>query len=192
MKKRILLFTILLCCAFNVVAQEHTEPEEYSIYKVLLESWFINTNTKHVVIRKFTSNEDSDKAIISSFIRRKLSQVKPDTLDDYFNRNRKSFELKDNFGISPIVSLITEEDLLPIRRKEKADLGEAYKKAFKEQYSTEYLIWFSRVGFNKSKNQALIQVSYSCGTTCGEGNYVILSKKKDRWIIKKKLLRWIS
>jgi hypothetical protein len=190
--KKALLLTILFCCIVSVIAQEQIEPEEYKVYKVLLEEEFITPKTKQIVISKFTTIADSDEANTSSFIRRKLSQVKSDTLNDYNSHDRRSYELNNNFGISLNVSLITEEDLIPIRRKEKADLGESYKATFKEKFSTENLISFSRVGFNRKMNQALIQVGYSCGTTCGESNYIILSKKNNRWIIKKKLMTWIS
>jgi hypothetical protein len=191
MKKALLLLTILFCCIVNVVAQEQIEPEEYRIYKALLEKEFITPKSKQIVISKFTTFADLDEVNTSSFIRRKLSQVKLETLNSYNSRNRKSYELKNNFNINLIVNLITEEDLIPIRRKEKADLGESYKAAFREKFSTENLISFSRVGFNRKMNQALIQVGYSCGTTCGESNYIVLSKKNNRWIITKKLMTWI-
>jgi hypothetical protein len=191
MKKAILLLTILLCCLFTAVAQEQIESVEYQVYKVFLED-FITPTTKNVVITKFTTSKDSDDLNTRSFIRRKLSQVESETLNNYLSRNHKSYELKNSFGINVNVTLITEEDLISIRRQEKADLGEAYKAAFREKFSTEYQLSFSRVGFNRKMSQALIHFGYNCGTTCGEGNYVVLSKKNNRWIIKKKVMSWIS
>lgn len=184
-----MLFAFLFCCVFNITAQTQIEAEEYEIYKHILEEWFINDSTTHVVIDKFTVNDDSESA---SYIKRKLSGVKSETLADFISRNNNSYELENNFKINPIVNLITEEDLVSVRRQEKADLGESYKKAFKEKFSTQFRISFSRVGFNRQKNQALLKVGYNCGTTCGEGKYVLLIKKNSKWNIKRKLLSWIS
>lgn len=192
MKIILLLFAILFCCAFNIAAQSQIEPEEYGIYKQILEEWFINASTTHIVIDKFTVVNDSDNSKQTSYIKRKLSGVRSETLANYISRNNISFELKNDFNISPAVNFITEEDLVSVRRQEKADLGESFKKAFKEKFSTNLQISFSRVGFNQKRNQALLQVGYNCGTTCGEGNYVLLTKKNDRWIIKKKIISWIS
>ena len=39
----------------------------------------------------------------------------------------------------------------------------------------------SRIGYDASRTQALVYVSYQCGTLCGSGRFVLLERAADRW-----------
>ncbi len=186
MKKALLLFTILFCCIFNAVAQEKIEPEEYEVYKAWLEKSFITSDTKQIFITKFTIYRDLNSAIDSRENRQLLLRLQSSTLEDFRLHNRKSLELKNDFGVSPIVNLIIEDDL-----GNYLGNGSPYPD-FAKKFGAEYRISFSRVGFNKKKNQALIQVDYRSNTIRKYqfGYYFLLSKEKDSWIIKKRTKSW--
>jgi hypothetical protein len=64
---------------------------------------------------------------------------------------------------------------------------------FLEEYSGYWGFFRStQVGFNRSKDQALIYLTYSCGPLCGEGSYMFLSKSDGVWRREDKLRIWIS
>jgi len=50
----------------------------------------------------------------------------------------------------------------------------------------------SGVGFNRNINQALVYVGNPEGFLAGAGYYVLLVKEKGTWVIKQKLMTWIS
>ena len=194
MKKTLLIFTILFCCAFitfaqkDSIVQEKAETEEYSVYKAVLKELFIKPNTKQLVIRKLTINEP-----YKTFYNFRNKPINQEMIENFSSANLKQAELKDDFGVDIPVSLVTEEELRAIFDTYYADItGKIYEEVMKKKYNTSRIVWFSRVGFNKDKNQAMLHVGYSCGATCGQGLFVFLSKRDGNWIILDKLPTWIS
>lgn len=191
MKNAVLLFTFLLCLFLNAFGQSETltnekiQPEEYCVYKTILEPFLKNNPTKQLVIRKFTSGS----AVADSFISgdRKTALLKtfePETIDDYNSRHNKPSELKNDFGVDMPVNLVTDEELKPIfdGKKEK-DFTESAIEAMEKRYQTKYLITFSRVSFNKSRTLALVHVEFLCGIACSKGFIYIMWKEDNRWIV---------
>lgn len=185
MKKALPLVTILLCCAVSVSAQERVQPEEYEIYKFLL-----GEKTQSVVFR-FTTDENLDSVFNSR--KRKLSVVQGETRRDYNQRNRQSFDLENNFGIDSAIKLVGDDDIKPFFDLSFKDRLVA-ENTFYEKFGSRSLVYFSRVGFNRSKTQALLSYISNdgiCGT-CASNYIYVLSKKKDGWRIKNKVMGWIS
>jgi hypothetical protein len=201
MKKAVLFITILFISLVNAIAQQNSNVQkpiksnEYDIYKIVLKELFIKPDTKQLVIHNFTSGEFIGEQQTSQFqiLDRENIPVEADTIENYNTLNKEAAKLKYKFGISPKVNLATDAELKPIFEKIKeGDRGKAYKDALMKKYETTTIIRLSRVGFNKSKNQALIHVGYICGVLCGEGRYIVLSKENDVWTIKRKIMSWIS
>lgn len=186
MKKGALLFTILFCCIFNARAQEQIEPEEYEVYKALLNNMhFITRDAKQIFIMKFTADHWDGSTFLPKEKIQQLSQVRSSTLKDYKLRNSKSLELKNNFGVSANVNLIPENLVTFLRS------GAPYED-FVKKAGAEYGIALSRVGFNKKKNQALIHVDFRniSDPKFAFGYYFLLSKKDGNWIIKQRVKSW--
>jgi hypothetical protein len=189
MKKAIFLFTILFCFSVNALArnpspiQEQIEHEEYEVYKALLGEGY------QLVINRVTTSGPR----IDDVTRKKLSILKPDTLQNFIKRNQKSFELKDEFGIQPKVMLIHYAEVKPFFEMSRVNEFEAAN-AYKKKFGTFSFHLLSRVGFNKGKNQAVVYLDTNteiCGT-CSSGYYVVLSKKNNQWKIKKRVLDYVS
>ena len=201
MKKALLFVVILFVSLVESVAQHNSdvrksvESNEYNIYKVVLKELFIKPDTKQLVIHKFTSGEFIGEQQSSQFqlLDRENIPVESETIENYNTLNKESVKLKYDFGTSTKVNLVTDAELRTILETFKADKsGKAYTDALMKKYETTTIIRFSRVGFNKSKNQALLHVGYTCGFVCGQGRYIILSKKNDGWIIKRTVMSWVS
>ncbi len=201
MKKAVLFVIILFISLVNTAAQHNSdvqkriESNEYDVYNVVLKELFIKPDTKQLVIYKFTSGEFIGERQSSQFqiLDRENTPIEAETIENYNALNKESVKLKYDFDISSKVNLATDAELKPVLETFETDgSGKAYKDALMKKYETTIIIRLSRVGFNKSKNQALIHVGYICGSVCGEGRYIILSKKKDQWIIKRTIMSWIS
>lgn len=185
MRKAVLLFTILFCCILNALVQEQVEAEEYEICKAWLENAFITPETKQIILMKFTADYHDGFDFLPSEKKRQLSQLQSSTLKSYKLRNRKSVELKNNFGVNPIVNLISKD--LPDFMNDRC------YEDFAEKFGAKFRIAFSRVGFNKKKNQALIHVQYkpNSNSKYAAGNYFLLSKEDGNWVIKQRVQSWV-
>lgn len=177
--------TILFCCVFQVLAQEQIEPEEYEVYKVLLGDGYLS------VVSKFTVTDELNSAFKNH--KRELSIVQSEARKSYNQRNQRSFELQENFGIKPSVKLVVGEDVGSFfEMAKKSEL--AAENAFYERFGSRTLIYLSRVGFNRNKDQALVSYTSNTGLcgTCSTNYVFVLSKQSDAWKIEKKVMGWIS
>lgn len=50
----------------------------------------------------------------------------------------------------------------------------------------------SEVGFNQTKDKAVVYYEWFCGSLCGDGNLAILRKENGNWKIEEILNLWIS
>jgi hypothetical protein len=181
LKRAATLFIILFCCFFLALAQEQIKPEEYEVYQAWLNKAFITPETKQIVIMKFTAGDRDDLNDL------KLSQLQSSTRRDYRLRNRKSLELKNYFGVSPIVTLSPEAELASFFHN-----GLAYKN-LAEKFGAEFGIALSRVGFNRKKNQALMHVHYRSHSDPKYtfGCFFLLSKEDGNWTVKRRVMSWV-
>ena len=191
MKKTALLLICLFCLFLNTfgqskaVAKEEVHPEEYSVYKTILEP-FKKSSVKQLVIRKFTSGNLDGSSLIWDKDRKTplLEAFEPETIDEYNSRLSKPTELKNNFGIDMPVNLVTDKELKPIfDRKKETNLTKNAVEVMEKRYQTKYIITFSRVSFDKSNTSALVHVEFVCDEGCSRGYIYILSKTDNRWSV---------
>ncbi|HEX8266214.1 MAG TPA: hypothetical protein VF596_12460 [Pyrinomonadaceae bacterium] len=211
MKRVVVLFTVVFCFTVSTFAQNNstavkqTDSDESIIYKTVLDKLFITRKAKQLIVYKFTSGksvgskfvEEPEKKILLS-PGRQNAPVEPETIENYDSLNRESIELTNTLGIAEKVHLVPDEELQPFLDALKAypmrpDVADkSYRDALLKKYGTTTIIRFSRIGFNKSRNQALIHVEYFCGSLCAGGDYLVLSKKNKQWTIVKGLDTWVS
>jgi hypothetical protein len=63
--------------------------------------------------------------------------------------------------------------------------------SFRKRYGDGFVV-LSRVGFNQARDHALLGVSTSCGSVCGSGQYMLLTKGNGRWQITEQHRTWVS
>jgi hypothetical protein len=210
MKKAILIFTVAFCFTISAFAQNNStsqkqfDSDEKIIYQTVLNGLFKTRNAKKLIVYKFTSGKslggkfinESEKKILLSAGRQNIP-VEPETLENYELFNQESIELKSLIG-NEKVHLVAEEELRPFLEMLKPGAMEidvadkSYKDALQKKYGTSLIIRLSRVGFNKSRNQALVHVEHYCGLLCGGGDYLVLSKRDENWTVVKGVDTWVS
>ena len=54
------------------------------------------------------------------------------------------------------------------------------------------IVNFSRIGFNKDKTQAIVDIGFLQSGLSGFGMLILFEKKNDKWIVTKKINTWIA
>lgn len=152
--------------------------EEYAVYSVVINSVFIQD--KNFTYLPFISNQtksfqDDAFGIYKLSVKEtilKMEEIYPsvnrEILSDYITKNSQSVKLNPNFSL-PIEYFLTKETN-PINKS---------------------FIRFSRIGFNKERTQAFVDVEYLCAL-CGFGKHLLLVKIDGSWIVRGEFYNWVS
>lgn len=90
-------------------------------------------------------------------------------------------------GVS--VATISQEELTAMFGK---GVGEGWEQ-FRRKYESNGGFWtFSHVAFDRSGSWAVFYAALSCGSLCGEGNYVVMKRSETGWTVAKRIPLWIS
>jgi len=82
---------------------------------------------------------------------------------------------------------------LPIVLTSQAEIDDVFQnKGGWSALGASTILRFSRIGFNCSRDQALLYRSQSCGLLCGSGQLLILEKDGEQWQTVSTLFLWIS
>jgi hypothetical protein len=187
----LILFLIpasLACSLFTATPAPNPadiEKEELAVYAV-----FAGRSKRPAVILQNTSiglsDEESSRQSMENF-KDSLPGISRETIESYAERNEQTTQLSADMQLGVDYVLLSEEEL-----KEISSQGN-WHEILQEQYpdSNGYLI-FSRVGFNRTLDQAVIYVGEVAGPLMGAGYYYLLEKQNGEWMIKEETMVWIS
>jgi hypothetical protein len=177
-----ILVPVFLFDARHISAYEKNaiEIEEYAVYSALIQKECVDAGIQKAVIEsEISGHSTSDRKNIKDQLLWTMSELEDETVDDYVLKSKKHHTLKRLFEISTQYSLINEKEREELFKK----AGEGWK-AFHQKYSeSSRLLSFSAIGFNQKINQALVFMSVSCGSLCGEGTWYLLAKENRVWKI---------
>lgn len=158
--------------------------EEYAVFSAVLNNTEFD---KVMVISDHTSeyflNDTPD-------INRNYFNLAEDTIRNYQDKNRELYRLENKFTFKN--KYLMPEKIVLLSQEEEDILfpkGEAGWDKFYQKYpKTNGLIYFSSVGFNYSKDEALVGVAYQCHNCYNYGKYYSLKKISGKWIISRQRL----
>ena len=175
-----------------------SDEDEYLVYAAAIERLFAGDKVtfdtqspvKLLVIRNRTLDENhpliKNENEHWGYRISQLSPVARDTAGAYKEQNREARQLGDLFKLRIRHVLVEDEELA-------RTLKERRWKEFYEKYpDSGGFIGFSRVGFNRKMNQALVYFEHWCGGVCGSGIYVLLERGEEGWKVTKMHRAWIS
>jgi hypothetical protein len=111
------------------------------------------------------------------------------TFADFEARNRTSISLCELLGERPDLTFITEGQAVEIT----ANMGTSIEKQLKKiAPKAERVVTFSNVGFSTDRAQALVYVTYYCGSRCSGGSFLTVEKVRGRWIVTDDHYMWES
>src|SRR5215510_2565223 len=183
----ILIPASLACSLFTSApapSQADIEMEEQAVYAV-----FVSRSNGTAVILQNTSTGLGDETPRQSMENYKgsLSGISTETIESYAQRNEQSSQLSDDMQLGGDYVLLSEDEL-----REISSQGN-WNEILQERYpgSNGYLI-FSRVGFDRALDQAVIYVGEVAGPLMGAGYYYLLEKQNGQWVVKQQTMVWIS
>lgn len=165
--------------------------EEYAVYSTLLIQLYKGGHSDRVLIRDHTSVDGIDyksRPAVLEEIRRQLPLMQEATLFSFLDANEQPHRFDNRLrlpGASRFVDARQIEDYF-------REGGGGW-----QAFNLDYPHWggfvtFSKVGFNRDMNEALVHFSSVCGDTCGAGSLVFLVKEGAVWRIKGTAANWIS
>lgn len=189
----------------NVQAKSSADieaSEEYTVYSVILNEMFIKEGVKLLVISDQAIFHDrfgeqqlfSDERLQHK--KRYYSSVEDDTFIDFEANSLKFSKLESKFKISINYALINESELIEKVLRDETEIEKDIKDGKYNLYDkypdARGLIKFSKIGFNKKRDQAFVEVNFTHCGLCGSGDYVLLEKKNNVWKIKEIFNKWVS
>ncbi len=112
--------------------------------------------------------------------------------------NQDYIEVLDTMRTTSIIS--QPLNISKIRKSERftlkyySEFPQGIKIWEREKYDFLFsgVLEISRIYFDAKKQFGLLYSSYICGRLCGEGAIICIHKIKDKWVIEKKILLWVS
>ncbi len=183
--KLILCASLLLLCSGSAQAQIPVEAEEYAAYKAVIAHMLNKRGTrpvKLVLLWEQTAINGSKLTSPDWKLRPQgIYGINKDTLDDYVAKNDQQQHLERLFDLKVEYELVNNNDYLKLM----------FEGTFHKKYpDTLGIIYFSRVGFNQEKTQALIYRKMQ--TPSGRADYFLLVKEKGIWKIACEKMDWIE
>jgi hypothetical protein len=182
----LLVLNFMACSLFTPAATPTAadiEKEEDAVY-----SFFVGSNLGTIVILQDAStnisSDDPQQSI--DYIKSGLPSVSKETLNNYLERNRQPSQLSPDMQIGVDYVLLSADELSTIMNQPNG------WDAFYAKYSHGGYTQFSRVGFNKTLDQAVVYVGSMAGPLMGSGFYYLMEKKDGQWVIKEQVMAWIS
>jgi hypothetical protein len=181
---------LLVLLTIPAVQQVH-EAVEAEVYRVALTAMTFESlgsrSRKHALIASTIDPgavwRGLDKEAIESAPyldpRHRLTYARPDAVDAFLGAIEVQRRLPKE--------LRSLQDFLIVEQRElRALVARDQLTAFERRHAlAPGTVAVSRIGFDASGSQALLYVSFSCGSLCGRGTFVLLERNAGRWEVVK-------
>jgi len=197
------IIALMLAAHFGGVSAKDAQEEESQIYSEVLNHLVrsIPKNERISVVvssdsmsmqqayREISQNPPSS---LQEDLTRRLRRAKKDTVRNFADKSAA----RQSVQFSPaLLSTKVAATLVP-----RAGIDEIFKEndagnweRFAKRYSgARYLIYFSPIGFDAARREALVYIHRTCVGLCGSGELVLLRQAKGRWSVREVRQFWIS
>lgn len=181
-------------CGAEAVARV-TDTEEYAVYSALVGDMFDASSVRLYVVSRFTSAAGTDtpeaRRGLESGNNFMTAGFDSEALADYVSKNRaEHFELSDEMlKLSAPHKLVTDAE---VEGMFAGDCEKGWEKFYRKYPGAQGNLQLSRVGFNKSRDAAVLYAGNQSHCLAGVGYYVFLKKDGGTWKVLKKSMAWIS
>ena len=169
----------------NPAKADTIDHEDYIVYDAV-----INQNLEY---KQEILVEQATIFGVFQFQEMQNTNIDTTTFKNYVENNKRSYNLGNNFNISPRTSQILSKDAY----NELLSNGKKFKKLFPK---SDRIIKFSRVGYNKDKTAAIVSLDSwfvnesenGISQNYGYGNTIYLEKVNGSWRVIKIGETWIT
>ena len=203
-KKIIYLILILVYCfffscekdsvtdkpGFVLDSIDNISAEEYKIYSLVIDEYF--TSSEIVIKQKTNSFSSIEKYNFVYYHLIDNNELLDSTLiNNYIKINDSTYYFDNKFSCdSKKIILITDDEIDYYFGN--IDINEAWGNFYIDYPNSAGIISFTRIGFNKTHTEALLETGITYASLGGFGNIVYLEKKNNNWIIVDKFGTWVS
>ncbi len=204
-RRQLLVIAALLFAAFPSFAAalqddqaESVPPEEYPIYDLVIQTKFLTSQTVLVLIDRMTVTKlgsDDNTPTPAFFEEHRFfgGAIPADAVTDFAVKARKSWRLESRFKVGVRYRFVSGDKIeepevslapLPVGRQQGKFTG----------YDPAQIgvLKFSRVGFNRRENQALVYVGDHRPDGSGGGFLVFLRRDGQSWMIVDTEVLWAA
>lgn len=181
-----LALTFLACSVLTpkpTPSEADIEKEEQAIY-----SFFMPVSGTALILQSTStgmSEENPQQAI--DYVKSGLTGVSNETLKNFLERNKQPSQLSNDMQLGIDYVLLGEEELYKITSQPD------WLEVLNQKYpNSNGYIMLSRVGFNKSLDQAVIYVGNMLAPLSGAGYYYLMEKDNGEWKMMQQVMVWIS
>ncbi|MFT3743480.1 MAG: hypothetical protein QM785_04210 [Pyrinomonadaceae bacterium] len=176
--------------------------EDYKVYDAIVRHMFrdgitrfdMNAKIEQIVIRDRTHSNYAWSSSKENWeqVKIRLPGLTDDTIADYEAVRKSEEPLQTKLDIPFKYVLISDKQLGEIFRDTKDRSFDYWPSFYKNYPGSAGYNSFSRVGFDKAKQNALVYFVNWCGSLCGTGSYLHLKKGENGWSVKNAGGMWIS
>jgi hypothetical protein len=178
------------------------EQEEYDVYSFLVNDRSDSENDPITIISDSTvpvhfidmplgyshSNIFRTRYYIPGFDGKiYIAEIGEDTLADFEQKNQHPSLLDYKFNIKEKYLLFSHEEYMDMD-----PLGPFWYKFDSRYPNSSGILSYSRVGFNCTRDKAIVYESWWAGSTAGSGRIILLIKVNGVWTLKNGVLLWVS
>ncbi|MBU2044498.1 MAG: hypothetical protein KJ619_04670 [Candidatus Omnitrophica bacterium] len=166
------------------------EPEEYLIYSTAIDSWCGDDKLAEIFIRDHTAIYQSGQPVETelNYLREKMPTLGDQIINDFKAKNIKAYSLEPFLNQRANCTIVSQAELNAI-----FDHNPYWDRYYRRNPRSEGIITFSRVGFNQTRDQALLHVGSQWDRATGSGIYIMFSRQKDSsWKVESELRSWNS
>lgn len=174
-------------------------PEEYPLYNQVIQAKFLTSQTSLVLIERLTVTrlgpEGKDPPNRAYFDENRFfeGRLEPDLVADFLLKTRRPSRLEARFHFGVPYRFVSDGEL----EEPEVSLGPIPAEfsptdLAQDAPPTIGILEFSRVGFNRRENQALLYVGDNRPDGSGAGMLVLLDRRGRVWTIVDTEVLWIA
>jgi len=176
-------------------ARSALNADEYAIYSLIVRTHFAWKGITKIVIQDsagtpggLTAQMVDGERQFETYVRKMLPKVQADTVANFYANTKETEQLTNGLSLNIPYFLVTNEEMKAIFGAR----GDGWDNFYKKYPGAQGVLFFSRVGFDRRRDQSLVYVGDLSGHLGGVGYLDLLAKKNGAWIIVKQAMLWIS
>ena len=116
--------------------------------------------------------------------------ITSECVEDWRFKNKGSTKIRFKISSQDDINFLTSKNLDTLFSEKTAkENWEIFSKRYQDY---DGFIAISQIGYNKTKDQALLLLEHHCGAKCGTGKFVALTKDNNNWEVKSNLTVWLA
>ena len=196
--RNVQLSRVALALVMPFIVLDEKPQADYAIYSIVLDRTIEKNSADPWVI---VMDSTASKGLVTAGLRTELMRrhfgvfaaTYESTLDDFVAKNQASVAVTAKpFASFVKVRVVARKDLPSSDTIDPANPREFWNQFHAKYPGARGIITFSRPGFDKSGNHALVYYRLTCGTLCGQVGYVLLKNSGGQWRILQEVVPIIS